>query len=402
MSSKNYTIRNTYSSVAALMGALTIGLVACSDSAVLLPGSAGPGASASTNGADASVPSTGEIGAVSPVAQSLTDVTCEPGEPTSCCLAAKRYGGRAGADKTCGVNGDEDCCKYDDIPGGSFNRMNNAGLPATMPGFKLGRYLITTARFKVWMEEGGGLLAKAPAEGAGAHPTLPYPATGWNPEWNKLLAKTNDELAVKVYKDPASEGWGCTLDYYPQSPRYPVNCIDYYLMQSYCAWDGGYAITEAMWEYAARGGSEQRTYAWGAEPPNSLDRSVYCLNGGGEWNVDLWCNNPVNPVPLDVGRASKGQGKWGTHDLMGNLLNMTVDDQNDISPPTSCTNDCVSRVTPTPNRAVARGTSFVYPENLAPAKYSNLMTSRNITVRKNFNGAAFGFRCAYPNSWPTK
>lgn len=378
----------------ASLGALVLGEAACSDEGGI---AAPPTTPEVPTGSDA-----GADAPVAPLAVPTTqpDITCSPGEPTSCCYAAKRYGGRAGADTSCGPNGDEDCCKYDDIQGGSFNRLNNPALPATMPNFKLGRYLVTTARFKVWMDEGGGLAANAPAEGAGAHPALPYPLTGWKPEWNASLSATPEDLALKVYKDPGSVGWGCTLDYYPQNPKYPVNCIDYYLMQAYCAWDGGYAITEAMWEYAARGGAEQRPYAWGSEAPDSLDRSVYCIEGGGVWGVDLWCDNPLNPVPLDVGKASKGRGKWGSYDLMGNLLNMTVDEQGD--PPASCGNDCVSRPTPAPNRAVARGISFIYPNNLTPAPYTNLMTGRPITVRKNFNGTSFGFRCAYPNSWPTK
>jgi formylglycine-generating enzyme required for sulfatase activity len=338
--------------------------------------------------------------AVAPIALPSQDPTCAPGEPTSCCFGRKKYGGTPGADTSCGPNGDEDCCAYDALPGGTFNRMNDPALPATVPAFKLGRYLITTARFKVWMQEGGGLASKAPSEGAGAHPTLPYPQSGWRPEWTSRLARTPAELAIKVYTDPSSDGWGCTLDYYPQKPNYPVDCIDYYLMNAFCAWDGGYAITETMWEYAARGGTEQRPYAWGKDAPVSLDTSVFCLSGGGTWGIDLWCTNPANPAPLNVGSSKNGRGKWGTFDLMGNLMNMTIDEAGPMPP--SCTNDCIIRPAEPTGLAVARGIAFHYPNNFSPEAYANMIATRPVEVPWEFNGSAFGFRCAYPESWPTK
>lgn len=332
------------------------------------------------------------------------DITCDPGNPTSCCYARQKYGGRLGADKTCGPNGDEDCCAYDDIPGGTFNRGNDAAFPATLPNYKLGRYLVTTARFKVWMEEGGGLQANAPAVGAGAHPS--FPDSGWKAAYNDYLAVTPSDLKLKVYRDPGADGWGCTLDYYEDHPNYPTNCIDWYVMQAFCAWDGGYAITEAQWEYAAHGGSEQRTYPWGNTKSTALSTSVTCLEGGGTWGIDMWCNNPTNPVPKDVGWAKDGKGKYGTYDLVGNLMNMVRDESpNPIAAyPMPCTNDCLpsfgSDGGTVPTRTIARGIEFGLPMNLGPTAYNDLGIKRIVTVRKTFNGEFYGFRCAYPNSWP--
>ncbi|HVJ97850.1 MAG TPA: SUMF1/EgtB/PvdO family nonheme iron enzyme, partial [Acidimicrobiia bacterium] len=241
--------------------------------------------------------------------------------------------------------------------------MNDPNFPANVPSFKLGRYLVTTARFKVWLEEGGGLVSKAPAVGAGKHPTLDN--TGWREEYNAGLSETVELLKLKVYTDPSSTGWGCTLDYYPQSPRLPVNCIDWYLMQAFCAWDGGYAITEAQWEAATRGGEEQRKYAWGNDEPTSLDTSVMCVDGVAIWPDPSGCNSPTTPIPKDVGFSANGAGRWGTHDLQGNLVNMVLDETtaNGGTPMAMpCENDCVSKPETDPGRSIARGTCFAFPQ----------------------------------------
>lgn len=50
--------------------------------------------------------------------------------------------------------------------------------------------------------------------------------------------------------------------------QHPINCVDWHMADSYCAWKRRRLPTEVEWEYAARGGDEYRKYSWGNESPD--------------------------------------------------------------------------------------------------------------------------------------
>ncbi len=61
---------------------------------------------------------------------------------------------------------------------------------------------------------------------------------------------------------------------------HPVVHVSWDDAQAYCRWVGRRLLTEAEWEYAARGGLVGRRFPWGDE-----------LTPGGEWRCNIWQGN---------------------------------------------------------------------------------------------------------------
>jgi formylglycine-generating enzyme required for sulfatase activity len=117
-----------------------------------------------------------------------------------------------------------------------------------------------------------------------------------------------------------------------------MNCMEWFVAQAFCIWDGGRLPTEAEWNYAAAGGSEQRLYPWSVPPSDATvdpSHAVYQTNSR---------TPPVSPVGS---RSPLGDGKWGQSDLAGNLWEFTRDQLDIQGPglgyPSPC-KDCISSV----------------------------------------------------------
>ena len=211
-----------------------------------------------------------------------------------------------GLSETCGPNGNESCCTTIFVPGGTFNRSNDELYPATVADFWLDRYEITVGRYRKFLAANVWSRANPPAPGTGAHPLIP--GSGWNPSWN-------GELPPPPAREPYvgfACGWAASKDGSQNAPEGSLCWQEAFL---FCAWDGGRLPTEAEWNYAAAGGSEQRRYPWSSPPSSRTIDDSYAVYCGGS------CDSSQN-----VGSKSpKGDGRWGHADLAGNVLEWTLD-----------------------------------------------------------------------------
>src|SRR5450432_661498 len=294
----------------------------------------------------------------------------------------------------------EDCCTTINVPGGDYVRSYdgvscpggpNAGPapalgcytspdhPATVSGFRLDKYLVTVARYRLYLASIRSTGWRPPA-GSGRHDHLSFGRgltdvgvgapgtfeTGWNPAWS------TDALIEEPRDD------GNTI------PNIPIS-VTWSQAYAFCIWDGGFLPSEAEWNYVAAGGAEQRVYPW-SRPPQ--DQTVTCKDAA---YTEL--SNP-NACPESAAywvgaKSPAGDGRWGHADMAGGRSEWTLDWLRDyVDPCVDCVNlqepDSAHRTTTTSSHAV-RGYSRVGPT--APL---GLLTS----LRGDDSYGGVGFRCA--------
>lgn len=104
---------------------------------------------------------------------------------------------------------------------------------------------------------------------------------------------------------------------------HPVVQVSYEDARTYAKWAGKRLPTEAEWEFAARGGLEQATYAWGDE-----------FKPGGKAMANTW-DTVVRPFPVVSPKAGGAMGTsevktfpangYGLYDMTGNAWQWVAD-----------------------------------------------------------------------------
>lgn len=134
-----------------------------------------------------------------------------------------------------------------------------------------------------------------------------------------------DELAASAPPVVAVPWWRAVPDAtwrHPEGPgssfaarqNHPVVHVSWNDAQAYCAWSGTRLPGEAEWEYAARGGLEQRRYPWGDE-----------LTPGGRHMCNIWQGEfPTRHTggdghPGTAPVTSYRPNGYGLHNVVGNV-----------------------------------------------------------------------------------
>jgi formylglycine-generating enzyme required for sulfatase activity len=294
-----------------------------------------------------------------------------------------------------GGSGIESCCTSLPVTGGTFYRTytNNGdggtgeADPATVSSFRLDRYLVTVGRFRQFVAAWSA--GWTPPAGSGKHTHLNAGQglvnagattdagivyeTGWATADNGSIQATQANLS--------SCAWGSWTSIAGGQENSPMSCVNWYEAAAFCIWDAAFLPSDAEWEYAAAGGSEQREYPWGSADPGYANQyAIYECNYPNSFNsCGSWSFAPVGTTTLGV-------GAWGQFDLAGEVnewnLDVPVVPIGFANPCADCTN-----VTTIPKDRVFRG-----GDASESASYFPLTTRTSLPPAEFEPGV--GFRCA--------
>lgn len=254
---------------------------------------------------------------------------------------------------------------------------------ATVNAFALDKYEVTVGRFRkfvgaydTWHVTGGTLGASPSA--FGQNPAAS--GTGWGQSWTASAAdlpSSSTGLIASVKCNTDNQTWTDSPGT-SATESYPINCLTWYVAFAFCVWDGGRLPSEAEWEYAAAGGSENRFYPWG-----SLGASTRANFLGSD----------MSPFIIVGSRAASGVGYFGQLDLAGSVEEWVFDwysvaayaGGTALNPCYNCANTANAE-----NTRVIKGGGWM-------SDSAGLRAVRRNALAPNSLVATFGVRCARPS-----
>jgi len=185
------------------------------------------------------------------------------------------------------------------LPGGSFLMGTDypEGFPAdgegpvravTLRPFSIDRYPVTNALFRQFVEE-TGYCTDAERFGWSFVFWLHVPRDLFRQLVEDTVAAAPWWCKVRGARWNQPEGPGSSVE---RRDDHPVVHVSWNDAAAFARWSGLRLPTEAEWEYAARGGLEQKLYSWGDK-----------LRPGGEHRCNIWQGDFPNHDTADDGYA---------------------------------------------------------------------------------------------------
>lgn len=254
-----------------------------------------------------------------------------------CASDACGYDGRCAAVRSCAGHFGGDTCGAGEVgePGAQHESCCAAAPVSDAPGAALlDKYVVTAGRMRQFIERHEGNL-RGFAESLGSD------NPDWNPAWNAKLPSNLGEANYLL--GPAGQGTraGCDLreangrTYWMSDQEnadlgdgtHPfdkdtldqkaLNCVDFFMLQALCVWDGGHLATQDE-ILAAWSGGESRVYPWGG---SELDESRVVYKKNYQFPAEYDKGNFIYIAA--PGRRPEGNGKFGHADLAGLMMQIT-------------------------------------------------------------------------------
>ncbi|MBM4377605.1 MAG: SUMF1/EgtB/PvdO family nonheme iron enzyme [Deltaproteobacteria bacterium] len=249
------------------------------------------------------------------------------------------------------------------VPGGTFRMGSDAGEPNEKPVHEVKVEAFCLDLTEVTVADYAACAKAGPCTPAGDRIVA-------DPTWN--LEAEDIELYSSLCQ-ARSRG----------REQHPVNCVDWAQASAFCGASRKRLPTEEEWEYAARGGAENRQHPWGTAAPDATRLNACgaeCVSFGArhgqEWDA-MYPASDGHEATAPVGSFRAGAGRWGHLDLAGNVSEWT---SSGYSSAYQAPREGTTRV--------KRGVSWSY--GTAAGARASLRNPELPTVRS----ASLGFRCA--------
>jgi formylglycine-generating enzyme required for sulfatase activity len=232
------------------------------------------------------------------------------------------------------------------IPGGTFRMGSDdhypeeaPARPVTVGGFWMDRHTVTNREFDRFVRKTGYVTVAERVPDGDAYPgakpeMLIAPSTVFRKPPHRVDLGNHYNwwtyVAGADWRHP--QGPGSSIK---KRPDHPVVHVAWEDVQAYTHWAGKALPTEAEWEFAARGGLDGATYAWGDQ-----------FTPAGPFMANTWQGEfPIENLMHDGSRGPRRSARshpngYGLLDMIGNVWEWTTDP---YDTPADASHACIPR-----------------------------------------------------------